>query len=432
MIEQTTKRKVQIFLFSLFALLCLIMTTDVVVFSAEKQNIQTDISATYKYSPIQLSYDGVNSTEAVKDTEVVYNSDRTKFKLTGVTPIVSNGTTTNMSDITNSDGAEFYYFEETSRTTKNNLKNITNSNGNSYMGDYLDNSSYQNTLSGVNFDSQKYYISTQTNEYWYDITPNLFLTLTPTYLTPNCTSGSSSGIVGGATDIIVSHSVTNLSRGGFNTTRITSIVLPNSISTITSASSYDNDVFYLCSGLVNVEIPNSITSIGDYAFYNCSSLTSINIPSLVTSIGSSAFSNCSNLTSVIFGYNSQLTSIGSYVFSNCSNLTNVTFGENSQLTSIGFFAFEYCSSLTSVIIPSGVISIGSSAFQYCSSLTSIVIPSGVTSIYLYAFRNCSSLTIYCEVSSKPSWWNSNWNNSNRSVYWAGQWEYVDGVPTPIA
>ena len=409
MIEQTTKRKVQIFLFSLFALLCLIMTTDVVVFSATMQNIQTDISATYKYSPIQLNYDGVNSTEAVKDTEVVYNSDRTKFKLTGVTPIVSNGTTTNMSDITNSDGAEFYYFEETSRTTKNNLKNITNSNGNSYMGDYLDNSSYQNTLSGVNFDSQKYYISTSTNEYWYDVPNSDFTYLTPTYLTPNCSTGDKSGIINGATDIIISHSVTSLVSAGFVSSNITSIVLPNSISTITSASSYDNGVFYLCSGLVNVEIPNSITSIGDYAFYNCSSLTSINIPSLVTSIGSSAFSNCSNLTSVIFGYNSQLTSIGSYVFSNCSNLTNVTFGENSQLTSIG-----------------------SGAFSDCSNLINIDISSGLTSIGYYAFSSCSNLTIYCEASSKPSGWNSNWNNSNRPVYWAGQWEYVDGVPTPIA
>jgi len=47
-------------------------------------------------------------------------------------------------------------------------------------------------------------------------------------------------------------------------------------------------------------IPNSVTSIGDYAFYDCTSLTSVTIPSSVTSIGSHAFYICTNLTSVTF------------------------------------------------------------------------------------------------------------------------------------
>ena len=42
-------------------------------------------------------------------------------------------------------------------------------------------------------------------------------------------------------------------------------------------------------------IPNSVTSIGDYAFYNCSSLTSVTIPNSVTSIGYDAFVGCSSL-----------------------------------------------------------------------------------------------------------------------------------------
>ena len=43
-------------------------------------------------------------------------------------------------------------------------------------------------------------------------------------------------------------------------------------------------------------IPNSVTTIGDYAFWNCDSLTSVVIPDSVTYIGRYAFSNCDSLT----------------------------------------------------------------------------------------------------------------------------------------
>ena len=41
----------------------------------------------------------------------------------------------------------------------------------------------------------------------------------------------------------------------------------------------------ICSSLTSVTIPNSVTSIGDYAFWYCTSLTSVTIPNSVTSIG---------------------------------------------------------------------------------------------------------------------------------------------------
>ena len=83
-----------------------------------------------------------------------------------------------------------------------------------------------------------------------------------------------------------------------------------------------------CSSLTSVIIPDSVTSIGEYAFNNCSSLTSVTIGDNVTTIGSSAFYNCSSLTSVVIP--NSVTSIGQYAFKGCSSLTSVTFKDTNN------------------------------------------------------------------------------------------------------
>ena len=196
---------------------------------------------------------------------------------------------------------------------------------------------------------------------------------------------------------------------------VTELVIPDGVTSIGSSA------FEGCSGLISVTFGENsqLASIGSSAFEGCSGLISVSFGenSQLTSIGSSAFYNCRGLTSVTFGENSQLTSIGSSAFEGCSGLTSVTFGENSQLTSISSFAFEGCSGLTSIEIPSGVTSIDGSAFRGCDGLTSIELPSGVTSIGNDAFRGCDGLTIYCEATSKPSGWDTDWNKSNCTVVW---------------
>ena len=137
-----------------------------------------------------------------------------------------------------------------------------------------------------------------------------------------------------------------------------------------------------CSGMSNlttITIPNSVTSIGNYAFYDCSSLTSLTIGESVTSIGSYAFKGCSKLAYYAHNLYLNETLVTDLIVPNSINI-------------IERFAFYNCSSLTSVTIPNSVTSIGSGAFYDCSSLTSITIPTSVTSIGEYAFYNCSNIT----------------------------------------
>lgn len=59
-----------------------------------------------------------------------------------------------------------------------------------------------------------------------------------------------------------------------------------------------NGAFYWRDSLTSINMPDSVTSIGDLAFFGCKSLASINIPDSVTSIGNGVFSECKSLTSI--------------------------------------------------------------------------------------------------------------------------------------
>lgn len=97
-------------------------------------------------------------------------------------------------------------------------------------------------------------------------------------------------------------------------------------------------------------------------------------------------------------------------------LPNVIYNEY-KLVEIRESAFLTCTSLTNIIIPSSVTTIGYSAFLSCENLNSIIIPNSVITIMGNAIQNCYSLIIYCEATSQPSSWASNWNPNDIPVYY---------------
>ena len=161
---------------------------------------------------------------------------------------------------------------------------------------------------------------------------------------------------------------------------IESYVIPSHVKKI-------NGAFGGCDYLTSIEIPNSVTEIGDHAFYQCDSLESVKINDGVEIIGGWAFAGCQNLRTIEIP--GSVTKIESFAFDGCERLTDMVIPEG--VTEIGIWAFHDCRSLSSINIPESMMEIGKHAFTDCTGLTTIRIPSGVTRISPEAFSDCTGL-----------------------------------------
>ena len=177
----------------------------------------------------------------------------------------------------------------------------------------------------------------------------------------------------GLTSITIPNSVTAIQDCAFLAcSGLTSITIPNSVTSIESYAFCD------CDGLTSITIPNSVTSIGNNTFSSCSGLESI-----VVDPGNTKYDSRENCNAIIETENNTLlygckntvipnsvTSIGDYAFNYCYGLTSVTIGNS--VTSIGSYAFYYCYGLTSITIPNSVASIGEEAFYNCQNLKEVI------------------------------------------------------------
>lgn len=169
--------------------------------------------------------------------------------------------------------------------------------------------------------------------------------------------------------------------------------------------------FTFCSNLTQVTITaTGITSIGASAFQNTKSLTTIEIPASVTTIGNAAFAGSGISTfTVAEGSSSFKADADCKALLTSDGKTLVVFAPKATgsytipggVETIGPYSFE-TSALTSLVIPSSVKTIGEAAFTL-SALTSIVIPKSVETIGDAAFSQSSALTtVTFEGESAPT------------------------------
>lgn len=126
-------------------------------------------------------------------------------------------------------------------------------------------------------------------------------------------------------------------------------------------------------------ISSSVVALGDYVFSYCQELTSLDIPESVVDFGYSdgIFSNCPKLAAInVVEANPQYTSLDGVLFN--KDKTRI-------IACPGGKTGTY-------FIPEGVRDINNTAFRGCANLTGINIPSSVTYIGWEAFAECNKLT----------------------------------------
>lgn len=175
-----------------------------------------------------------------------------------------------------------------------------------------------------------------------------------------------------------------------NCTQLTKVILAKTLESIPVWA------FGSCTSLADVTWPQNLKTISYYAFYEAP-IATLQLPETVTSIGDKAFSNNKAITSFVFPKH-----VGKVLstFSGCTNLTEVVLPEDA--TEIYKEAFMGAG-IKQIIIPEGYTTIMGDAFKNCPQLETIVLPSTLTTFKGgYHFQNSPNIKhVLCLSKNAP-------------------------------
>lgn len=217
------------------------------------------------------------------------------------------------------------------------------------------------------------------------------------------------------TTVQASSALTSIgSRAFAETSALSSFTFPQTLTAVGAES-------FTGSGIVNANLPQSVTYLGAGAFADCTKLVYAQVPAAIQAVRERTFRNCTELKNVSIPEGIRY--IGAAAFQNDVSLQTVDFAQS--LLTICDNAFEGSGVGEGLVLPSALRTIGSRAFAGCMRLTSLTIPADVRKMGSQAFADGSSPSIVCAfsrttyMSKLASGWVADWGSGLGSLTFTG-------------
>lgn len=199
----------------------------------------------------------------------------------------------------------------------------------------------------------------------------------------------------GLREIIIPETVTSVGTGALRNCRgLISIAWPSSLSALPSG------VLAGCISLLRLSLPEGVAVLEEEALMGCANLMNLHLPQTLTTLEAHSLSGLTSLTSIALGAN--VSAIDPQSFMNCTALTGFTVDEANPVFEapdgvlcftgdVGVVRYPQARKATAYAIPDGAFLIESYAFAGASHLESISIPDGMNNIGVRAFSGCENL-----------------------------------------
>ena len=150
--------------------------------------------------------------------------------------------------------------------------------------------------------------------------------------------------------------------------------------------------------MTRVEIPETVTKLGEESFSCCPRLKCVNMPKSVAQIGRFCFSACQVLEEI--NIPEGVTQLEEYTFEVCTALKRIELPES--LSQLGSHCFDGCEALANITLPSSLTNVKDMCFHGCKGLSSLELPKSLAYIGNAAFNGMEldRLTIHCSLTSK--------------------------------